>query len=93
MLILSSVTVGHGAVVAAGAVVTKDIPPYAVVGGNPCRFIKWRFEENVREQLLASAWWDWPVAEVKAVAHLLCSDDLEAFLRYARDRQPAVAPG
>ncbi len=90
VLILSGVTVGHGAVVAAGAVVTKDIPPYAIVGGNPCRFIRWRFEEDVREALLESAWWDWPVAEVKAVAHLLCSDDLEAFLAYARNRQPAA---
>lgn len=85
-LILSGVTVGHGAVVAAGAVVTKDIPPYAVVGGNPCKFIKWRFEEDVREGLLASEWWNWPVDEVKAVSGLLCSDDLQGFLSYARQR-------
>lgn len=85
--ILSGVTIGHGAVLAAGAVVTKDVPPYAVMGGNPCRFIRWRFEESVRERLLASAWWDWPVAEVKSVARLLCSTDMEKFLQYAERRR------
>ncbi|WP_053147715.1 CatB-related O-acetyltransferase [Pseudomonas sp. P97.38] len=86
-MILSGVTIGHGAVVAAGAVVTRDVEPYAVVGGNPCRFIRWRFEEPVRQALLASAWWEWPLEEVKAISPLLCSDDLEAFLDYARRRQ------
>jgi chloramphenicol O-acetyltransferase type B len=85
--ILSGVTVGHGAVVAAGAVVTKDVPPYAVMGGNPCRFIRWRFDEPIREQLLAHAWWDWPIDEIKAVARQLCSTDMTAFLEYAERRQ------
>ncbi|WP_264768975.1 DapH/DapD/GlmU-related protein, partial [Klebsiella pneumoniae] len=81
-LILSGVTIGHGAVVAAGAVVTRDVPPFAIVGGNPARQIRWRFEEDIREALLASAWWDWPVDEVKQVARTLCSTDMTAFLRY-----------
>ncbi|MDU9030649.1 CatB-related O-acetyltransferase [Pseudomonas mediterranea] len=85
-MILSGVTIGHGAVVAAGAVVTRDVEPYAIVGGNPCRFIRWRFEEPVRRALLESAWWEWPVEEVKAVSALLCSDNIEAFLDYARQR-------
>ncbi|QTH17114.1 CatB-related O-acetyltransferase [Pseudomonas corrugata] len=85
-MILSGVTIGHGAVVAAGAVVTRDVEPYAVVGGNPCRFIRWRFEEPVRRALLESAWWEWPVEEVKSVSALLCSDNIEAFLDYARQR-------
>lgn len=86
-MILSGVTVGHGAVVAAGAVVCKDVPPYAVVGGNPAKFIKWRFDEQTRERLLASAWWDWPEAEVKAVARTLCSNDIEGLLDYAQARR------
>ncbi|MBV4553744.1 CatB-related O-acetyltransferase [Pseudomonas sp. SWRI102] len=85
-MILSGVTIGHGAVVAAGAVVTRDVEPYALVGGNPCRFIRWRFDEPVRQALLASAWWEWPVEEVKAVSPLLCSDNLDVFLDYARNR-------
>lgn len=85
-MILSGVTIGHGAVVAAGAVVTRDVEPYAIVGGNPCRFIRWRFEEPVRQALLEAAWWEWPMEEVKAVSPLLCNDNIEAFLDYARQR-------
>jgi acetyltransferase-like isoleucine patch superfamily enzyme len=85
-MILSGVTIGHGAVVAAGAVVIRDVEPYAMVGGNPCRFIRWRFEEPVRQALLESAWWEWPMEEVKAVSPLLCNDNIDAFLDYVRQR-------
>lgn len=51
-LILSGVTIGQGAVVAAGAVVSKDVPPYAIVGGIPAKVIKYRFTENIREKLI-----------------------------------------
>lgn len=84
--ILSGITIGHGAVVASSALVTKDVPPYAIVGGNPARFIKWRFDEDVRHALLESAWWDWPEHEIRAISHLLCSDNLDAFLVYAKQR-------
>jgi len=85
--ILSGVTIGHGAIVAAGAVVGRDVAPFSVVGGVPCKFIRWRFEENVREQLLQAAWWDWPKDEVKSVARKLCSSDMDGFLDYIRARQ------
>ena len=86
-MILSGVTIGHGAIVAAGALVSRDVPPYAVVGGNPCKFIRWRFDEPVREALLDAAWWNWPVEEVKEVARMLSSADLDDFLGYVSRRE------
>lgn len=65
-LIMSGVTVGHGAAVAARAVVTKDVAPYEIVGGVPARHIGWRFDEQAREELLKIAWWEWPVDTVLA---------------------------
>lgn len=90
-MILSGVTIGHGSIIAAGAVVTRDVAPFSVVGGNPCKFIRWRFEEDVRQLLLNAAWWDWPMDEVKALARTLSSDDLPALLEYIRVRQGALA--
>jgi chloramphenicol O-acetyltransferase type B len=92
-IILSGVTVGHGAVVAAGAVVSRDVAPYSVVAGNPARHIRWRFPEGIRAALLASAWWEWPEQEVRSIAGLLCSDRLDEFLEYARQREAGLAPG
>ncbi len=57
--ILSGVTIGHGAVVAAGSVVTKDVPPYAIVGGIPAKVIKYRFEDQLIKKLLDIKWWEW----------------------------------
>lgn len=56
--ILSGITVGHGAVLAAGCVVTKDVQPYEIVGGIPARHLAWRFSEDVVERLLRSEWWN-----------------------------------
>ena len=56
--IAQGVSIGHGAVVAARSVVTKDVAPYAIVGGNPAGLIRYRFSESVIQRLLASAWWD-----------------------------------
>lgn len=85
-IILSGVTIGHGAVVASGAVVSRDVPAYAVVAGNPARLIRWRFDEATREELLSTAWWEWPEQEIRQVVTKLCSDDVASFLDYARSR-------
>ena len=61
--------VGRGAVIAAGAIVTKDVPPYAVVAGVPGVPIRFRFPEALIEQIEATRWWEWDTAELKARAH------------------------
>jgi phosphonate metabolism protein (transferase hexapeptide repeat family) len=58
-IIMKGVTIGDGAVVASHAVVTKDVPPYAIVGGVPAKFIKWRHSEVVAQRLINLAWWNW----------------------------------
>lgn len=85
--ILSGVTIGDGAVVAACSVVTKNVEAYAVVGGNPARFIKWRFDEEQRNMLTASQWWYWAQDEVAWIAPVLCSSDFSAFSEYLENRQ------
>lgn len=62
--IMPGVKVGNGAIIATKSVVTKDVPDYAVVGGNPAEIIKYRFDEATIEKLLKMAWWDWRVEEI-----------------------------
>jgi acetyltransferase-like isoleucine patch superfamily enzyme len=80
-MILSGVTIGAGAVIAARAVVTKDVPPYAIVGGNPAKVIRMRFDAGTVERLLASKWWDLPRERVAGLIPLLQGADVEGFLR------------
>ncbi|HJD21280.1 MAG TPA: CatB-related O-acetyltransferase [Candidatus Gemmiger faecigallinarum] len=64
-VILSGVTIGDGAVIGARAVVTKDVPPYTVVGGTPAKPIRKRFLEDTISALLKIRWWDWPAEEIR----------------------------
>lgn len=57
--IMSGVKIGDGSVIGAGSIVTKDVPPYAIVGGNPAKVLKYRFSEERIEQLLKLQWWYW----------------------------------
>ena len=70
-MILSGVTVGHGAVVAARAVVTRDVPPYAVAAGSPARVVRHRFDAETVDALVRAAWWDLPHACVSGLVPLL----------------------
>ncbi len=60
--ISQGVTIGAGSIVAAGAIVTKDVPPFSIVGGVPAKLIRPRFEAPIVERLLALAWWDYSMA-------------------------------
>ena len=57
--------IGDGAVIAADSVVVKNVPPYAIVGGNPAKFIKWRFPEKIIESLLKIQWWNWNIDKIQ----------------------------
>lgn len=74
--IMPGVKIGHGAIVASQSVVTKDVPPYAVVGGNPATVIKLRFEQDVIDELVAIAWWDWPIEKITQHLHAIAGADL-----------------
>ncbi len=69
-VILPGVTIGHGAVIGAGAVVTKDIPPYAIATGVPAKVIKYRFSEDIIKGLLKIKWWDWSDEKIRNNIHL-----------------------
>lgn len=73
--VLSGVSIGHGSVIAAGAVVTRDVPPYAVVAGNPARIIRYRFREDTIHKLLDMAWWEWPIDKIIENKQFLVSEN------------------
>lgn len=68
VLIKQGIKIGHGTVIGMGSVVTKDVEPYSIVGGNPAKLIKKRFEEDTIEKLLLSKWWDLSDSEIKRKA-------------------------
>ncbi|OCB69201.1 acetyltransferase [Flavobacterium glycines] len=78
--ILSGVNIGNGAVIGAGSIVTKDIPDYAIVGGNPAKIIRYRFKSEQIKSLLEIAWWDWPIEEIKRKKLLILSNDIDEFI-------------
>ncbi len=82
-LIMPGVTVGSGAVVAAGSLVSADVPPYAIVAGNPARVVRRRYDDENVERLLRAAWWHWPVATITEHARAIMTGTPEELERLA----------
>lgn len=78
--ILSGVTIGDGAVIGMNSTVSKDVPPYAIVVGNPARIIKYRFTSDQIEKLLQIKWWNKDEEWINQNCHLLCSSDIDKFI-------------
>lgn len=74
---LPGVTVGHGSIIGAGTVVTKNVPPYSVFAGNPGAARKSRFAERDVELLLRLEWWNWPTDKIRHWAPVICSPHLD----------------
>ena len=81
--VMPGVRIGHGAIVAAGAVVTRDVPDYGIVGGNPARLLRTRYDAEDVDRLLAAAWWDWPVEQVTAHVRTIMSGSVDELERAA----------
>lgn len=71
VIVKSGVKIGDGAIVGSGSVVTKDVPPYAIVVGCPAKIIKFRFDDNTIKALIESQWWELPDEEIKYVANYI----------------------
>jgi acetyltransferase-like isoleucine patch superfamily enzyme len=71
VIVLRHVHIGDGAIIGAGAIVTKDVPPYTVVAGVPAKQMKKRFPDHIIEAMLEIKWWDWPVDVIKANIELI----------------------
>ena len=85
-VILSGISIGDGAVIGAETVVSKDIPPYAVVVGNPMRIVKYRFEKQEIDKLLSIKWWEWGSETVRDNIAYLLNDNIGLFLeRFANE--------
>jgi len=75
--IMAGVTIGDGAIIAAHSVITKDVAPYSIVGGNPAQLIRLRFKESVIDDLLALQWWDWDIEKITANVQYLTGGNID----------------
>jgi virginiamycin A acetyltransferase len=73
--VMPGVHIGDGAIIAANSVVTRDVPAYHIAGGNPCKILRKRFDDELIEYLLDLKWWDWPTEKIFNNLEILCSGD------------------
>lgn len=78
--IMSGITIGSGAVIAAKAHVVNNVLPYQIVGGNPSRVLKNRFEDEIKDLLIKLRWWDLDLGDIKQIKHELCSNPTKELL-------------
>ncbi|WP_409299991.1 type B chloramphenicol O-acetyltransferase [Pseudomonas sp. KCJK8993] len=81
-VIMPGIKVGDGAVIGTRALVTRDVEPYAIIGGNPAKTIRKRFDERTVQMLLEMKWWDWPIDQLQAVMPLMTSGNIEALYQH-----------
>lgn len=79
-VILSGVTIGDGAIIGTRALVTKDVPPYTIVGGTPAKPIRKRFDDETIEKLRRPSWWDWDEEKIRRSLPAIMSGELDALL-------------
>ncbi len=77
-MVMPGVHIGHGAIVATQSLVVRDVEPYTIVGGNPARQLKQRFDQETIEELLAIAWWDWDIAKISRNLEAIVAADINA---------------
>ncbi len=80
--ILSGVTIGDGAIVAANALVTKDVPAYSIVGGNPAKVIRYRFSDGIIKKFMEIKWWNWNYIDLHQAVPLLQSNRIQELFKY-----------
>lgn len=88
--ILSGITIGDGAIIGCNSLVSKDVSPYAIVGGNPTKVIRYRFEENIIKELLEMQWWNWQLEDIEKAIPLLANIDIEGFISYYKNLKSGV---
>ncbi|WP_345953203.1 CatB-related O-acetyltransferase [Mucilaginibacter sp. PAMB04168] len=84
--LMPGIKVGNGAVIASKSVVTRDVPDYAIVGGNPAQVIRMRFNEDTVERLLGIAWWNWSAEKITEHLHLINSINLDELETVAHNK-------
>lgn len=79
--IMSGINIGDGSIIASNSVVTKDVEPYSIVGGNPAKHIRYRFNVEDINDLLSIKWWEWEDEKIKDNISLIDSDDISFFIK------------
>ena len=75
-MVMPGVNIGHGAMIATQSLVVKDVQPYTIVGGNPARCLKQRFDQNIIDELLTIAWWDWDIEKISRNLEAIVAADI-----------------
>jgi carbonic anhydrase/acetyltransferase-like protein (isoleucine patch superfamily) len=87
---MSGVTIGDGAIIANNSHVFKNVEPYSIVGGNPAKFIKYRFTPTQIKKLLKIKWWYWSDEKINKFTPLLCNSNIDEFIKQASKKYTNV---